>query len=186
MDGSHMREQLEEIHQASYGWAMSCCSRDQSEAEVVLQTVYLKILEGKARFDGKSSFKTWLFSVIRRTAADRRRRKILSRLRLVGYGSNTDEISSAERPDETIYRSQLQEIFGRALADLPARQREVLQLVFYHDFTIAGAAEVMGVSLGAARTHYERGKARLRRWMEESKVVHESGFGRKQNQEIIP
>ncbi|MCI0487972.1 MAG: RNA polymerase sigma factor [Blastocatellia bacterium] len=186
MNGSEMRERLEELHAASYGWAMSCCSRDRSEAEVVLQTVYLKVLEGKARFDGKSSFKTWLFSVIRRTAADRRRRKILSRLRLVGYDRKTEEIAGGERPDEAVYRSQLQEMFGRALADLPARQREVLQLVFYHDFTIAEAARVMCVSLGAARTHYERGKAKLRRWMEESKVIHESGFGRKQNQEIVP
>ncbi len=49
-----------------------------------------------------------------------------------------------------------------ALADLPTRQREVLHLVFYEELTIAAAAELLGIGVGTARTHYERGKAALR------------------------
>jgi RNA polymerase sigma-70 factor (ECF subfamily) len=38
----------------------------------------------------------------------------------------------------------------------------VLHLVFYQDLTIQEAAQIMGVGIGSARQHYERGKARLR------------------------
>ena len=69
MTDSELRDALETHHSESYGWALVCCARSSVDAETVLQTVYLKALMGKARYDGRASFKTWLFSVIRRMAA---------------------------------------------------------------------------------------------------------------------
>jgi DNA-directed RNA polymerase specialized sigma24 family protein len=45
---------------------------------------------------------------------------------------------------------------------LPSRQRDVLHLVFYQEMTVEEAADVLGVSVGTARTHFARGKGRLR------------------------
>lgn len=145
---------LEQYHAASFGWALACCGRDRVEAEDVLQASYLKVLEGRARFDGRSSVKTWLFGVIRRTAAEERRRR-LWRLRVQhSHAMEVPTVSSQETLEN--------DVLVRALALLAPRQREVLHLVFYQGLTIEDAATVMRVSLGTARTHYERGKQRLR------------------------
>src|SRR2546428_5918078 len=150
------QEELEQLHPASYAWALSCCRRDQSEAEEVLQDVYVKILEGKARFDGRSSLKTWLFAVIRRTAASRSRRRTLRDLLLAKWAR--EQVSPAPRNDEQF---EVAAILLAALQELARRQREVLELVFYHHMTIEEAAAALDVSIGSARVHYQRGKKQL-------------------------
>ncbi|MBO0862610.1 MAG: RNA polymerase sigma factor [Chloracidobacterium sp.] len=184
MTDSELRTALETHHSESYGWALSCCARSSVEAESVLQTVYLKVLMGKARYEGKSSFKTWLFAVIRRTAADERRRQILRRLSLDRFQASPAP-TAIERPDETIHRAELRLLVCQALARLPRRQREVLQLVFYHELSLAEAAQVMNVSLGSARTHYDRGKKQLRRQMKGWQIHNEAGNGREDDQRIV-
>jgi RNA polymerase sigma factor (sigma-70 family) len=156
LDDFGLRNALEAHHGDSYGWALSCCRRRPDEAENVLQLVYLKVLSGKAVFDGKSSFKTWLFAVIRKTAAHEHRLELLRRLRMSQVPKALDE-----KPSSQDYGVEIR--LKEALGKLPARQREVLQLVFYHDLSIVEAAQVMGVGIGSARTHYERGKKQMRR-----------------------
>jgi RNA polymerase sigma-70 factor (ECF subfamily) len=160
MDGVELRQHLERAHTDSFGWAMACCGRDRDDAEEVLQTVYLTVLDGRARYDGRSSFRTWLFGVIRVTAAAERRKAWLRRLLLKRETGNLAP-QAREAPDADVERESRGNNLRDALAHLASRQREVLQLVFYHELTVDEAAAVMGVSVGSARTHYARGKARL-------------------------
>lgn len=170
MDDVELKRELERAHADCFGWAMACCRRDRDDAEEVLQTVYLTVLDGRARYDGRSSFRTWLFGVIRLTAATERRKAWLRGLLLergereAGGGRRETGIfapSSFAAPDSGAEIDSRREALVHSLGQLAARQREVLQLVFYHDLTVDEAATVMGVSVGSARTHYARGKARL-------------------------
>jgi len=173
MDVEGLSAQIEQLHSLSYGWALSCCGRDPAEAADVLQTVYLKILNGRAQCDGRASFKTWLFAVIRLTAAEERRRRWLRMTRLGDYLRERSHSETAA--DHAAGRAEpgFMAHVEKALTDLAPRQREVLHLVFYQELTIEEAGKVMGVSLGSARTHYERGKQRLRQRINESGILHE-------------
>ena len=157
-------DQLEALHADAFGWALHCCGCDHARAEDVLQNAYLKLAQERARHDGRSSFKTWWFGVIRFTAHEEFRRRryresLLGKLLLQLTGDAHDPRPSPSRKLEMNERSaELQ----RCLAQLPARQAEVLHLVFYQDLTLNEAAGVMRVSIGSVRQHYERGKARLR------------------------
>lgn len=166
MDEQALRQHLERHHRESFGWALCCCGRDRLCAEEVLQRTYLKVLEGKARFDDRGTFKTWLFAVIRTTARDERRREVLRRIGLLRYEAKghaaRDENGIKDQPGAALERERLAAVFIAALGKLPGRQRQTLQLVFYHDMSLSEAAKVMGVSVGSARTHYERGKQTLR------------------------
>ena len=161
MPRAELEPTLQQLHSASYAWAMACCGGDRHEAQEVLQITYLKVLEGRARFHGRSQFKTWLFGVIRRTSAERRRRRVI-RLGLLGrWGQQELGGSATDNPEHRVVQREQREWIGRCLASLSQRQREVLELVFYHDLTLKEAAEVMRVSIGSARTHYDRGKKAL-------------------------
>ena len=162
MERAELERELERLHPACWGWALACCRRDRDIAEEALQSAYLKILSGQARFDGRSSIRTWVFAVIRRTAMEEVRRQRTRNAREPGSeieaGLVTDPAPGADAETE---RSDERAVLVAALGALSARQREVLQLVFYHGMTIDEAAEVMHISLGSARTHYDRGKKAL-------------------------
>jgi RNA polymerase sigma factor (sigma-70 family) len=102
--------------------------------------------------------------VIRRVAMEESRRMRIERARTLVLEHPAAQALADEnaRPDDFESARALQV----AMSELPDRQREVLHLVFYQDMSIAEAAEVMEISVGSARTHYERGKTRLRSLLE--------------------
>ena len=166
-----LEAQLERLHADSFGWALSCCAWDEADAEDVLQTTYLKVVSGQARFGARSAFRTWLFGVIKRTAQEHHRRASSQRDRADALAAEQEaEVRSADATDARVERSEVRRLLLDALGELSERQREVLHLVFYQDLSIREAAEVMDVSLGSARVHYDRGKKRLRTLLSEEAV----------------
>jgi len=178
MEIAELKAELEKLHQASFGWALSCCRHNHCEAEEVLQMVYLKILQGKACYRGECKLQTWLFAVIRKTAIGERRKHVVRMLKSMTISSNS---TSDAQPEVNLERSEMQQRFHQALAGLPMRQRETLHLVFYQDLSLSEAAEVMNISVGSARRHYERGKKRLREALDREGVEYGISWRRKEN-----
>ncbi len=55
---------------------------------------------------------------------------------------------------------------GKALAELPAEQREVILLVGLEQFGYVEAARILGVPLGTVMSRLSRGRERLRQLLE--------------------
>jgi RNA polymerase sigma factor (sigma-70 family) len=161
VEPADLEQAIAQLHPASFAWALACCGWNTTEAEEVLQSTYLRVLEGRARFAGRSSLKTWLFSVVRKVASETRRRRWLREAALGRWFGGRPLEDTVAGPDEVMDSEERGARVRRALGQLAVRQREVLDLVFFHGLTIEEAALVMGVALGTARVHYQRGKRRL-------------------------
>jgi RNA polymerase sigma-70 factor (ECF subfamily) len=157
MNRDELEAELAREHPDAFAWAIRCSLGAREAAEDVLHDAYERILSGRARFDGRSSFRTWLFGVVRLTALEQRRRGWLRLARLQAWFAREPR-SADDPPDDSEAGEQLQV----ALARLSRRQNQMMHLVFYQELSVQEAADVLGIPVGTARTHYERGKARLR------------------------
>jgi RNA polymerase sigma-70 factor (ECF subfamily) len=163
MNRDELESELARLHPDAFAWAMRCSSGDRGEAEDALHSAYERILTGRARFDGRSTVRTWVFGVVRRSALEERRRGWLRLVRLRRWfdrgGEDKGQPKDAGR---SLIEAETSARLEQVLARLSARQRAILHLVFYQEMSVEEAAGVLGVKVGTARTHYERGKARLR------------------------
>jgi len=160
MNRDELGVELTREHPDAFAWAVRCTLGHREEAEDALHAAYERILSGRARFDGRSSFRTWLFGVVRLTALEQRRRGWLRLARLRAWIAR--EPRQAHQAADAVVERETSEQLKSALGQLSRRQQEMMHLVFYQELSVQEAAAVLGIPVGTARTHYERGKARLR------------------------
>lgn len=168
------RQQLADWHAESYGWALACCGGNSTAAEEALQTAYARILGGQACFNGHSQPRTWWFGVIRNTARELARRERWRHWHISWLGLREESMPDGEsHPAERLQTSDRDRLLKQALQRLPARQREVLHLVFYHGLSLSQAAESLSLTVGSASRHYARAKDSLRRHLHHLGYRHE-------------
>lgn len=163
-DRPDLIDQLAAFHDDAFGWAVRCCGGDVEAGADTLQDAYVKVAARRTAFAGRSSLKTWWFAVVRLTALERQRRR-QRRLRIGELFRDWIETVSAgttETEEREFSGTVDADRLAAALSRLPARQAEVLHLVFQGDLSLSEAAAVMRVSVGSARQHYDRAKKRLR------------------------
>jgi len=153
---------LPQYHKESYHWALLLCRCDREMAKDVLQTAYEKVLHKGQQFQGHARFKTWLFAVIKNTATDAQRTANNQRLTLV---PEAPEVADTAAPDH-----EGTELMQLLLQQLSPMQRQTIQLCFYHNHTLEASAEILGITVGSIRTHYARGKDKLKALIEQHKL----------------
>ena len=120
-----LEQKLESFHTSSFGWALACCGWNREDAEEVLQASYLKAMEGRARFNGHSSTRTWFFSVVRMTALERRRYAAVRNLAMGRWRRTVPQALPAPTPEGLTGLAERHELLRTTLVRLSRRQREV-------------------------------------------------------------
>jgi RNA polymerase sigma-70 factor (ECF subfamily) len=132
-------------------------------AEEVLQDVMLAVWRSAGTFRGDSKVLTWLLTIARNRAINATRKK---RPTLVELNEEISLRDNDTGPLEHVIHQGQQAVIRDAIQQLPAGQREVLVLVFYHQMTGAEIAEILDITPGTVKSRLHRAKQTLRRLLQ--------------------
>jgi RNA polymerase sigma-70 factor (ECF subfamily) len=127
---------------------------DRDEAEDVVQDVFSKLLSGRARFDGKAAYSTWLYRILVNTSINQlRSRKRRRKLRLAPEPSLT--------PEQVAVGRECSAQLSGALEQMSPRHQQVVWLREVRGYSYPEIAHLLGVPEGTVKSALNRGRARL-------------------------
>ena len=133
--------------------------RDRALAEDAVQDAFLGAWRGAARFaPERGSVRSWLLTLVHRRAVDLVRREERRRV-----DPEPEDHGRVQRgaDDDALLRLERERVQA-ALARLPDRERETLELAYYGGFTQSELAERLGAPLGTIKSRMFSGLAHLR------------------------
>jgi RNA polymerase sigma-70 factor, ECF subfamily len=129
---------------------------DRAEAEDVAQETFLRLWKDAGRYEPKARVTTWLHRIAHNLCVDRLRG------RREQPSDELDEERSSTEPGGLLDRKRLATDVGKALAELPERQRTAITLVHYQGLSNIEAASVLDVGVDALESLLSRGRRSLR------------------------
>jgi len=145
----------------------------QAVAEEAVQDTWLGLVRGIERFEGRSSFKTWLFRILvnrarsagtkEHPAAPTEALHAVDPSRFNAEGQWADPVDRwVEESERRLDAATWSPILKAALDDLPPRQRQVVLLRDVEGLSHDEACAVLGISVGNQRVLLHRGRSQLR------------------------
>jgi RNA polymerase sigma-70 factor, ECF subfamily len=169
------RDSLEELFRryrlVAYRVAYRLLSNEADALDAV-QDAFIKAMIHLPRFEGRSSFKTWLLRVVSNASVDlgrQRGRHETFSMDALGQKSREElEPLTLQEPDGNLERADLRRKLQEALAELPPAQRRTFVLHAEAELSYREVADTLGISIGTvmSRLYYARVKLRalLENW----------------------
>lgn len=137
------------------------------EALDLTQETFVRVHQGLAAFRGDSSLSTWIYRIATNAALDRLRKATAT-----GAELDDDAVADSSPPtDEQAARREMSACVQEFVDRLPAGYRSVLVLSDLEELSDREIAEVLGISVEAAKIRLHRARARLRVELERGCVV---------------
>ena len=131
-----------------------CMSKNQEEAEDLVQETFLQAFQAADKFRGQSKIYTWLYGIMLNChRARRRKRKVHVDL---------DSVAEPESPELVIKESTRIEVIKDVVSHLNQDQAQIIRLRYYENRTVDEIARILDISKGTvkSRLHYAREKIR--------------------------
>lgn len=143
--------------------------KSREQAEDLVQEVYIRVLKSYKSFEGKSSQKTWLFSIARNVAIDSFRKQKGWKQRIIEkFDWSTQPVKDTHPiPEEVTLQKEEYQLIYRSLDRCTVDQRIVIVMRYIQELSIAETAEVLGWTESKVKTTQHRGLKVLRKEMEE-------------------
>ena len=140
------------------------CVNNIYTAEDIAEDTFFKLIIKKPKFSGKCSFKTWLYSIGRKTAVDHIRRN--SKL----SPTPVEDMESYIKDETDLERSYINEerkiTLYKAMEKLPFDYRQIIWLVYFEDLSNKEASIVMKKNERQIRNLLYRSKQLLKSILE--------------------
>ncbi|MGR9049883.1 RNA polymerase sigma factor SigX [Halobacillus faecis] len=145
--------------------------KDRSLAEDLVQDVYVRVMKSYESFNGKSSEKTWLFSIARHVAIDYFRKQKRKRNRFMEFfdwSEKGEQIKDQNKmPEEiAVQNDEIQQVY-QALDKCTVDQRSVLIFRFIQGMSIKETAEILSWSESKVKTTQHRAMKALKEILED-------------------
>ena len=140
--------------------ALSCC-KNRSDAEDIVQNVFLKLFRHEEPFNGEEHMKSWLI----RVAVNEGRRYLSSPWhRRVTCPMDDESLAKEGIRFEIPEQSEL--FF--AVRSLPPKYRIVVHLYYYEDYRVGEIADMLGVRETTVQTQLMRARQKLKSKLSEA------------------
>jgi RNA polymerase sigma-70 factor (ECF subfamily) len=154
------------VYEAHFGfvWRTTRALGGGAHLDDLVQEIFLIVHKKLPEFEGRSSIRTWLFTIVRRVLAHHRRSARRKPSHLGPEPAVFDDVrASSFGPDELLERAQALGELQAILGEIDKDKREALVLVEIEQMTLAEAAEACGTNpntlasrLRAARRAFEQ------------------------------
>ncbi|QQR91928.1 MAG: sigma-70 family RNA polymerase sigma factor [Myxococcales bacterium] len=124
-------------------------TQNAAHSEELLQEVFMKVIAAAPTYKAKASFKTWLYTIARRSCIDHARKAKHRRTQAFVETVHEDPQAS---PDTGLRQKNLQQGIADALAKLSTEQREVFLLREYSGLSFKEIATTIGCSEGTVKS----------------------------------
>lgn len=143
-------------------------------AEELCEDTFVRLAVKKPRFDGRSGFKTFLYAIGRRVAADHlRKSRGKDTISLEALAEEGFDLPAEEDVVAAYLRDEAHRAVHRALRRLKDTHREILWLVYFEELSVKEAAGVLGKSPHAAESLIHRARLSMKAELDKEGITNE-------------